>query len=209
MSLSLYVRRRTPLHRLPAGWKFGALFVTGIALFLTDDAVVLGSAAAVAAALLASVRPPLATLRRQLAGLLVMLAVIFTATAVFQDVHAAVTSVCRLLALLLLALAVTSSTRASDVLEFFERLLTPLAGLGLANPAKISLGVSLVLRFVPEVSRRYHEIREAQAARGLRASPVALIVPLVVRVLKSADDIADAIDARCYPPPHPTGRETT
>lgn len=209
MSLSLYVRRRTPLHRLPAGWKFGALFVTGIALFLTDDAVVLGSAAAVAAVLLASVRPPLAALRRQLVGLLVMLAVIFTATAVFQDLHAAVTGVCRLLALLLLALAVTSSTRASDVLEFFERLLTPLARVGLANPAKISLGVSLVLRFVPEVTRRYHEIREAQAARGLRANPVALIVPLVVRVLKSADDIADAIDARCYPPPHPTGRETT
>ncbi|NUT48372.1 MAG: energy-coupling factor transporter transmembrane protein EcfT [Saccharothrix sp.] len=208
MNLSLYVRGHTPLHRLPAGWKFGVLFVAGIALFLTDDVAVLGSAAAVAALVLWSVRPPAAALRRQLAGLLVMLAVIFAAAAVFQGVQAAFTSLFRLLALLLLALAVTLSTRAADVLEFFERLLAPLARLGLANPAKISLGVSLVLRFVPEVARRYQEVREAQAARGLHANPVALVVPLVVRVLKSADAVADAIDARCYPPPHPSRRET-
>ncbi|MEU4804100.1 energy-coupling factor transporter transmembrane protein EcfT [Actinosynnema sp. NPDC023587] len=209
MSLSLYVRGRTPLHRLPPAVKFGVLFAAGIALFLTDDVAVLGVAAAVAAGLLVSVRPPPAALRRQSTGLLVMLVVIFVAATVFQDLHTALVTLFRLLALLLLALSVTLSTRAADLLEFFERLMAPLARLGLANPARISLGVSLVLRFVPEVQRRYREIREAQAARGLRANPVALVVPLVVRTLKSADDIADAIDARCYPPPRHPDRENT
>ncbi|MEU5692300.1 energy-coupling factor transporter transmembrane protein EcfT [Actinosynnema sp. NPDC020468] len=209
MNLSLYVRGNTPLHRLPASVKFGVLFASGIALFLTDRVLVLGPAAAVGAGLLLSVRPPATALRRQLTGLLITLAVIFAAAALFEGVHTAFVVLFRLLALLLLALAVTFSTRAADLLEFFERLTAPLARLGVANPAKISLGVSLVLRFVPEVHRGYLEIREAQAARGLRANPAALVVPLIVRTLKSADAIADAIDARCYPPPHPTGRETT
>ncbi|CPR10533.1 cobalt transport protein [Bordetella pertussis] len=52
------------------------------------------------------------------------------------------------------------------------------------------------LRFIPEIWRNYQEIREAQAARGLGAHPLALLVPLVVRTLKRAEEVAQAIDAR-------------
>ena len=44
------------------------------------------------------------------------------------------------------------------------------------------------------------EVREAQRARGLERSLVALTVPIVVRMLKMSDDIAAAIDARSYDP---------
>ncbi|CFN71313.1 cobalt transport protein [Bordetella pertussis] len=52
------------------------------------------------------------------------------------------------------------------------------------------------MRFIPEIWRNYQEIREAQAARGLGAHPLALLVPLVVRTLKRAEEVAQAIDAR-------------
>ncbi|MDA2808379.1 energy-coupling factor transporter transmembrane component T family protein [Nocardiopsis suaedae] len=210
MNTSLYVPGNTPLHRLPAGAKFGVLFAAGIGLFLLAHPGVLGAAAAVAAVLVLSARAPLAALRARLLPVGVMLAVLFAATALLQDVPAAVVMLLRLAALILLALAVTLTTRPADLLEFFERLTAPLARVGVADPERISLGVSLVLRFVPEVFRRFQEIREAQAARGLKANPVALLVPLIVRTLKAADDVADAIDARCYPPPRrPSGGART
>ena len=40
------------------------------------------------------------------------------------------------------------------------------------------------------------EVREAQIARGRRPSPLTLVVPVIVRLLKMADEITDAIDAR-------------
>ncbi len=40
------------------------------------------------------------------------------------------------------------------------------------------------------------DIREAQAARGLDRSVFALAVPLTLRTLRMADEIAEAIDAR-------------
>ncbi|MFQ6691147.1 energy-coupling factor transporter transmembrane protein EcfT, partial [Bordetella pertussis] len=70
--------------------------------------------------------------------------------------------------------------------------------LGLLNAAQVALALALALalRFIPEIWRNYQEIREAQAARGLGAHPLALLVPLVVRTLKRAEEVAQAIDAR-------------
>ena len=39
-------------------------------------------------------------------------------------------------------------------------------------------------------------VREAQRARGLDRHPLALAVPLVLRTLKMADEVAEAIEAR-------------
>ena len=39
---------------------------------------------------------------------------------------------------------------------------------------------------------------EAQRARGLDRSAIALLVPLLIKTLKMADNLSDAIDARGY-----------
>ena len=64
------------------------------------------------------------------------------------------------------------------------------------DPARVTLALALCLRFIPEIWRNYEEIREAQAARGLGHHPLALLVPLIVRTLKRAEEVAQAIDAR-------------
>jgi biotin transport system permease protein len=78
-----------------------------------------------------------------------------------------------------------------------ETGLQPLAKLG-ADVEKISLALSLALRFIPLIASVGAEVREAQRARGLDGSLVALAVPLLVRTLKMGEDIADAIDARGF-----------
>lgn len=95
-----------------------------------------------------------------------------------------------------LALAVTLTTRTADLIAVCEWALLPLQRLGLLDAGKVALALALALRFVPEIWRNFHEIREAQAARGLGANPLALIVPLIVLTLKRAQEVSEAIDAR-------------
>ena len=64
--------------------------------------------------------------------------------------------------------------------------------------AQIALAVSLFLRFVPLVRTALDDVREAQRARGLDRNLKAILVPLVVRILKTADEVSQAIYARSF-----------
>ncbi|MFE7607295.1 energy-coupling factor transporter transmembrane component T family protein [Streptomyces celluloflavus] len=198
--MSLYVPGTSPLHRVPAGWKLAVLLLCGVAVFLTRSVTLLGPAAGLALVLLLTVRAPREQLARQLRGPLWILAAVVAVAALTESGHAALVVGLRLVILLLTALSVTLTTRTSELQGVLEVMLRPLDRAGLVNAPAVALAVSLALRFIPEVFQQFQEIREAQAARGLRGSPLALVVPLVIRVLRSAEDIAAAIDARCYPP---------
>ena len=56
----------------------------------------------------------------------------------------------------------------------------------------------MTVRFIPEIRQQYLEVREAQSARGLDHNPLAVLVPLLVQTLESAQEIALALDARCH-----------
>ena len=71
------------------------------------------------------------------------------------------------------------------------------------NPAKVSLMLSMTLRFIPLLIGKYHEIREAQKVRGLERSITAIVVPLLVKTLRMAAELTDAIESRCYDPDRP------
>lgn len=201
MMQGLYVVGDTWLHRLPATWKLGLLVLAGVGLFLVRDLWVLSFFLVLGMGLLWRSGVGAQRLWRQTRGVLLIVLVVFAAAAFFDGMHRATEVMLRLLTLISLALAVTLTTRSSELLEVCERALRPFDALGWVDSARVSLALSLCLRFIPEIHRRFHDIREAQAARGIRANPVWLIVPLVVATLKSADVIAEAIDARGYPPP--------
>jgi biotin transport system permease protein len=107
--------------------------------------------------------------------------------------------VLRFAVLLLLALLVTFTTRISEMIEVLERAFRPLAVFGV-NPEKLSLMLSLALRFIPLLFEKFQEIREAQRARGLDRNILALLMPLLIKTLRMAGDLTDAIDARGYDP---------
>ncbi|WP_182418282.1 energy-coupling factor transporter transmembrane protein EcfT [Bartonella sp. HY038] len=103
----------------------------------------------------------------------------------------------RLAILLLAANLINATTKASDMLDAFERFFMLFKPLG-ANPKKIALALSLTLRFVPVVKTIADDIYEAQKARGLERSFLALFIPLLIRIIKMGDDVAQAILSRSY-----------
>lgn len=192
----LYIEGHSLLHRTPAWVKLAMLVVAGAALFAVHSPGWLLAAFVAGGVLLGLTGAGAGTIWRQVRGLLTILAFVAAFTAYFNGWPRAAEVVLRVAALLALALAVTVSTRTSDLIEVCERALWPLEKLRLVDAGRVALALALTLRFVPEIWRNYQEIREAQAARGLAANPLALVVPLIVRTLKRADEVADAIDAR-------------
>ena len=113
----------------------------------------------------------------------------------------------RLTILLLSCSLLTLTTTTLDITEAFERLLTPLARIGVpAHEFALILGIAL--RFLPQFADELHTIRIAQLARGakLATSPTksgiagltSLLVPLFASAFRHADTLANAMDARCY-----------
>lgn len=199
-------QRTGPLTRIPAGWKFAFLFLASLGIYAVADLAVQVAVFALAVAAAWLTRTPVARLVRMLAGLLIIVGIVFATLGLTTTWEAAAISALRLLNLCLFAYAVSLSTTFSAMLALFERLLAPTRHLGL-NPAQMSLALSMTVRFIPEIRKQYLDVREAQFARGLHHSPVAVLVPLLVRTLEAAQEIAAALDARCYdsaPPPRLT-----
>lgn len=192
----LYIPGDRGLHRLPAGYKLTVLVAAGIGLFFVERLWGLLAAFVIAGMLVWSTGVGMAACWRQVRGLVWVLLAVGVFAVIFQGWMPAAAVLLRIGALVGLALAVTLSTRTSDLMAACERALMPFERLGWVNAGNVALALALTLRFVPEIWRHYQDIREAQAARGLARHPVALMVPLVVRTLKRAQQVAQAIDAR-------------
>lgn len=191
----------SPLHRLSAGRKIVGLAGLATALFLIEQPVVLAVAALLGLAALRSTGRDLVGIGRDLRGPMVVIAAVGAVDLALVDAATALSVVPRLLALAFLARAVVVTTTTSELVDAFERGLAPFDRLGLVDAARASLALTLAIRFVPLIVEEAGEIREAQAARGLGSHPLAIVVPLVVRTLVRAQTVADAIDARGFPPP--------
>jgi len=113
----------------------------------------------------------------------------------------------RLVLLVLVASLVTLTTSPVNLTEGIERLLSPFKGIGV--PAhELAMMMTIALRFIPTLLEETDKIIKAQKARGAvfeeeglikRArNIVPLLVPLFVGALRRADELATAMEARCY-----------
>ena len=199
MILSLYVPGDSPLHRLPAGAKLLILVAASSALFLVSGIPVHAGELLVVLALYRVARLPLRDTVHQLRPAFVFMVPIFLFHVFFTDWRFGLETVLRIAVLLLLAVLVTLTTKLSDLIEVLEGVMRPLRHVGV-NPAKTGMMLSMVIRLIPLMMREAGEILEAQRARGLDASAVALLVPLLIKTLKMADALGDAMEARGYAP---------
>jgi energy-coupling factor transport system permease protein len=123
--------------------------------------------------------------------------------------------------LLLLAVLFTGTTVPVDAAEGLQSLLRPLGRLRLPVH-ELALLLSLSLSFIPiflEEARnlsKAHRMKRGLAQWGWRdrmAAAVPLMVPLFLTVLRRSDELAVAMESRCYTPgrsrtslvPHRTG----
>jgi len=195
MTAGLYHPGDSAVHRLPAAAKVLTVFTGGTLLFLTADLVVVGAALAAVVAAYALARIPWSVAAAQVRPVVVVLLALGAVQWLTAGGAAAALVCLRLVTLILLAALATLTTRVSEMVQVVERALRPLERVGVPA-AKISLAISMALRFIPLLTRVVEEVREAQRARGLDRTMLALAVPVLVRALHTADQMAQAIDAR-------------
>jgi biotin transport system permease protein len=197
VSLALYIHRSSPLHRLAPSVKVAVLIAAGIAVFLVGNPLWLMPVLLIVAGLYAVARIPLGVVARQLRPFALLIGLIFLFHGLFTTWTLGLLVVLRFAILVLLGMLVSFTTRVSDMIETIERGLAPLALVGV-DPAKVSLALSLALRFIPLLYEQVQDIREAQRVRGLERNFTAIAVPLLVRTLRMASDLTDAIEARGF-----------
>jgi biotin transport system permease protein len=199
MMIGLYQPGSGPLHRLGVGPKLAGLFALSVAVFWINALPALLALLALAALALWSVRPPAEARAQGLWPLVPMLVLIFALQAWLDGIDPALRTCLRLAILILAAFAVSVSTRSDDLFEWVMRALGPFRRFGV-DPDRIALVMALALRFVPLLAAEFADMRLAARARGVERMPVALFGAFVVRVLRFADDVAEALDGRGIPP---------
>lgn len=113
----------------------------------------------------------------------------------------------RLVMLILGSSVLTLVTSPISLTEGIEALLKPLKKIGV--PAhEIAMMMSIALRFIPTLVDELDKIKKAQMARGAdfdtgglmakAKSMIPLLVPLFVSAFRRADELAMAMEARCY-----------
>ena len=106
----------------------------------------------------------------------------------------------RLTDAILLAALFSLTTKTRDLLDSIEaglgsKWLRPIRRLGL-KPATVSLAFAMTMNAIPMIMKFLNQTKEAQAARGVKPTPVRMTIPLLVASLKYADEYAEALSAR-------------
>lgn len=194
-TIGLYRPGESLLHRIRPGFKLTVLVAAGVgSVFLNTTWQVLAAVGAVLIGyLLAGFSPR--TIGSQSRPLLWVLVAIGAFHWIVTGPARAFTSVGVILALVLLAGLVTPTTRSQDLSDCLVGALRPLRRVGF-DPERFGLLLALSLRSVPVIVALAHEVRDAQQARGLTASSRAFAVPLLIRALRHADALGEALVAR-------------
>jgi len=90
---------------------------------------------------------------------------------------------------------VTLTTRTEELVSALVAGLRPLRRFGI-DPDRVALTLALTVRAVPVLAGLVDEVRDARKARGAERSPRALAVPVVVRTIRYADRLGEALAAR-------------
>ena len=125
----------------------------------------------------------------------------------YPGVERAVKMTLRLLLLITGASLLTLTTTPILLTDAIEKLMKPLSKIGV--PAhEIAMMMTIALRFIPTLLEETDKIMKAQAARGAdfdtgnlvqkAKSFVPVLVPLFVSAFRRADELAIAMEARCY-----------
>jgi biotin transport system permease protein len=194
-ALGLYVPGASVVHRLRAGTKLLLMIGAGAGSVLLDRPWQVAVALLLVLAGYRLAGLPLAAAWRQARPLVWVLGLVAVFHVVLSGWERAAVFLGVVLSLVLLAALVTLTTRTTAMVDAVVHGLRPLRRLDV-NPERVGLLLALGIRSVPVVVALAEEVRDAQRARGLTASPRAFAVPLIVRSLRHADALGDALVAR-------------
>lgn len=115
--------------------------------------------------------------------------------------------VTRILMLIMFTSLLTLTTSPLELTDGIEYLLSPLKRFGVPA-SELAMMMTIALRFIPTLLEEAEKIMKAQMARGAdfesgnvikRAKNlIPLLVPLFISAFRRADDLALAMESRCY-----------
>ncbi len=124
-----------------------------------------------------------------------------------EGISFAVFMMLRIVFLVLGTSLLTYTTSPIALTDGIERLLTPFGKMGLPTH-ELAMMMSIALRFIPTLLEETDKIMKAQMARGAdfqsgnlikRAKAlIPLLVPLFISAFRRADELAIAMECRCY-----------
>jgi energy-coupling factor transport system permease protein len=224
ITIGQYYPADSTVHSLDPRLKLLAVLVYITSLFVASGPAGYIIAALCLAAVIAISRVPVKFILKGLKGILFLM--LFTAglhiffttgeTLIFsawiikvymEGVAMALLMGSRLVLLVMASSVLTLTTSPLELADALERVLKPFKRVGL--PAhEIAMMMTIALRFIPTLIEEMDKIMKAQTARGAdfdtggvvkkAKSLIPLLVPLFISSFRRADDLAMAMEARCY-----------
>lgn len=124
-----------------------------------------------------------------------------------EGVKVALTMAIRLVFLVIGSSVMTLTTTPNHLTDGMEKMMSPLKKIKVPVH-EIAMMMSIALRFIPILMEETDKIMKAQIARGAdfesgnlikkAKSMVPLLVPLFISAFRRANDLAMAMEARCY-----------
>jgi len=224
VSFGQYYPSNSFVHKCDPRTKILFLIVYIVAIFLAKDFYGLGACAAVFALIAICSGVPFKSLLRSVKAVLFLLLftallnlffykgetvlwqwwkITITQEAIFYTIFLAT----RLFLLVLGSSILTLTTSPVALTDGIESLLTPLKWVWFPVH-ELALIMSIALRFIPILTDETGRIMNAQKARGADfesgglkervKAVVPILIPLLISAFRRADELGDAMDARCY-----------
>lgn len=223
ITLGQYFPGESVIHRLDPRVKIIATLMFIIELFIVDNFLGFAIAAVCLGTIIGVSKVPVSFIMRGLKPILLILMFTFALNIFMVDgrilwqwgflkitvegLHLAVFMAIRLVLLLMGSSMLTLCTRPLSLTDGIERLLSPFKKIGV--PAhEIAMMMTIALRFIPTLLEETDKIMKAQQARGAdfetgniiqkAKALIPILVPLFVSAFRIAQDLAMAMESRCY-----------
>lgn len=185
-TLGSYVARDSAVHRAPAPAKLLTVAVVITALAFYPRPIPLAVALAVTVGLFPVARLGPRHLWRAVRPALVLGVLLTVFYLVTADPAAAVGPVGQLVVGIAAANLLVFTTRVSELVSLFGHWFGP----------RVELLLALTIRSIPMVAAAVRQTREAAWARGQRTSVVRILPTVLVRLIRDADLLGEALSAR-------------
>jgi energy-coupling factor transport system permease protein len=223
ITIGQYYPVDSKIHRLDPRVKILISFLYLISLFIVEDIRVFGLVTIFLMTIIKMSKVPANYILRGLKPIFLIIIFAFTInlfmtpgdpiftygflTITLQGVYQATFMVLRLVYLIIGTSLLTLTTSPIALTDGIEHLLNPYKKIGL--PAhELAMMMTIALRFIPTLLTETDKIMKAQMARGAdfesgnvfnRAKAlIPLLVPLFISAFRRADELAMAMEARCY-----------
>lgn len=223
ITIGQYYQTDSVIHRLDPRVKLVATFCYILSLFIMDSFVGYGIAALFLVLVIRLSKVPFRYMVRGMKAIafLLIIAVVFNlfltrGEVVFtvwklsitrEGIRLAAFMAARLVFLIMGSSIMTLTTTPNNLTDGLERILGPLK-IFRVPVHEIAMMMSIALRFIPILLEETDKIMKAQIARGAdfesgnimkkAKSLVPLLVPLFISAFRRANDLATAMEARCY-----------